>query len=189
LPAWKGWIPRRVALLLALQAGLLGACLPPQAHYELGLGTTRITGSLVPAKERPVPGGALIVVYEYHNQFITKADGSAILRPTARVLRPSAQGTFSIGMPTDVVRLDVLFIAPEHLTELFHFQRQLGVGNIDYTARLAAIPDWRSHYYTYLSPQLQALIVDTRYRLAPHEQQLLTDWLQAQNARLGAGHP
>lgn len=172
-------------LPLALLPALLSACLPPQAHYDLGLGTSRITGYLTVVPPRPTPGEPLIVVYQYHHQFVERGDGSALLLPTARVIQPRQQGDFSIEVPADVVRMDILFIAPEHLSELFHFQRQLGVGDIEYRARLQAMPDWRSHYYTYLSPQLEDLILEPRYRLAPAEQQVLGRWMQAQDARVG----
>lgn len=176
-----------VAGLLASCLGvLLAACLPPQAHYTIGLGTSRISGFVHTDPERPTPGGPLIVVYERHHQFITYANGHAVLLTTARVVQPGREGDFSIDVPADVVKADFLFIAPNHLTELFHFQRQLGVGDIEYDADLKAMDDWRSHYYTYLSPQLQDLIVDPRYRVPPAEQQTLGHWMQVQDARLGA---
>lgn len=179
----------RVLLAMCLTA-LLGACLPPEAHYSWGLGTSRISGFVHTDPKRPVPGGPLVVVYERHHEFVTYANGSAVLRTTARVVQPGRAGDFSIEVPSDVVRMDFLFIAPDHLTETFHFQRQLGVGDIEYDANLKAIDDWRSHYYTFLSPQLQDLIVDPRYHVPPAEQQLLGQWMQRQDARLnkGAGH-
>ncbi len=185
----------RVALLLGGLAALLAACLPPQADYSVGLGTNHIRGivSIPPgtpaAPDSTEPGGPLVVAYLYHHQFVTYGNGSAVLVPTARVLRPGRQGDFSLELPADVVRADLLFIAPGHLTQLFHFQRQLGVGDIDYRAQLQRIGDWRSHYYTYLSPQLENLILERRYRLDPAEQQLLGQWLQLQNERLGAQPP
>ena len=188
--------PALRALLLgavgALLAGLLAACLPPQADYRLGLGTNRIRGSVnIPpgtpgAPDSTEPGGPLVVAYLYHHQFVTTGSGAAVLVPTARVLRPGPQGDFSLEVPADVVRADLMFIAPGHLTQLFHFQRQLGVGDIDYRAELPRIGDWRSHYYTYLSPQLENLILERRYRLSPSEQQTLGQWLQLQNEQLGA---
>ena len=184
------------ALLLgaagALVATLLAACLPPQADYRLGLGTNRIRGSVTIPPGTPgipdstEPGGPLVVAYLYHHQFVTSGSGAAVLVPTARVLRPGPQGDFSLEMSADVVRAELMFIAPGHLTQLFHFQRQLGVGDIDYRAELLRIGDWRSHYYTYLSPQLENLILERRYRLSPSEQQTLGQWLQLQNEQLGA---
>ena len=177
-------IPLRLILLLALQVPLLGACLPPQASFSLGLGTSHIHGFIITAPEQTLPGGPLVVAYAYHHQFVTRADGTALLVPTGRVVKPGPQGDFVIDVPADVVRMEILFIAPGYLTDLFRFQRQLGVGDIEYRAALQAMPDWRSHYYTYLSPRLEELILDQRYRLAPAEQQLLGQWLRMQDARL-----
>lgn len=182
---------RHVAVALAVGLALsavLGGCLPPQASFDVGLGTSRIRGSLQVGNPEPLPGGPLIVVYKYHHQFVNQPDGSPVLAPTAQVLQPEAGGHFSFDMPADVLRVVVLFIAPEHLTEVFRFSRQIGVGDVRYQADLPAIPDWRNHYYTFLSPQLQELVVEPRYRLQPQQQQLLARWLQAQNDRLAA-HP
>jgi hypothetical protein len=176
-------------LVLALLAwtALLSGCLPPQASYHVGLGTNRISGFLDPAPQRPSPGGSLIVVYAYHHTFIERGDGSVLLVPSAQVLRPGQAGDFIIEVPADVVRMEVLFIAADHLTQVFRFQRQVGVGDIDYSAKLPVMADWRSHYYTYLSPQLEELILDRRYRLAPEQVQMLSQWMHDQDARLAPG--
>lgn len=174
-----------LAAALALAAAL-GGCLPPQASFDFGLGTSRIRGSLHTAKAGPLPGGPLIVVYKYHHQFVNLPDGRPVLSPTAQVLQPDPAGYFSFDMPADVLRVVVLFIAPGHLTDVFRFSRQLGVGDVTYQADLEAIPDWRDHYYTFLSPQLQELVIEPRYRLQPRDEQVLAHWLQVQNERLGA---
>jgi hypothetical protein len=182
-----------VALLLAtllLAAPLLAGCLPTQATFEPGLGTGRISGSLRIEREAPPHGGLLIVVLQQHHQFVTRdEDGSAVLRAGAQVLQPGRAGGFVIHVPGDVVAMDVLFIAAEHLTEVFHFRRQVGMGDIHYQARLPYTADWRSHYYTFLSSQLEYLITEPRYRLDPAGQRLLGQWLQAQNERLGGPEP
>lgn len=182
LPGARPQVPHWPAAILLTV--LLSACLPPQASYDFGLGTSRVSGVLTVSDDASAPGGALIVVYKYHHQFVTQGDGSAVLRPSAHVVRPGREGAYSVSVPADVVRLEMLFIAPGHLTEVFRFQRQLGVGDIRYRATLQPMQDWRSHYYTFLSPQLEYLIVEERYRLAPAEAQQLAEWLQAQSARL-----
>ena len=184
LPA-TALLASQLALLLATLGALLGGCLPPQATADFGLGTQRIQGTLRTSAPAPLPGGGLVVVYAYHHQFVTQPDGSPILSATARVIQPSADGHFSFAMPSDVLRVVVLFVAPGHLTEVFRFSRQLGVGDVTYQADLQPMAGWRDHYYTYLSPQLQNLIVEPRYRLPPQEQQRLAAWLQVQNERLG----
>ena len=179
-----GYLVTRAIVSLALLIFLSGGCLPPQADFEIGLGTTRIAGIVnITARER-TQGDPLIVVFKYHHQFITAGDGTAILRPTAHVVQVGRAGGYSIDMPADVVWMDILFIAPERLTEKFHFRRQLGIGNVTYRPNLVPMPDWRSHFYTFISPQLEHLIVEARYRLSPPEQRVLSQWLLAQNARL-----
>jgi len=162
---------------------LLSGCLPPQAEFEWGLGTSRVTGFMAPLSPAPRGEGAIIVAYKYHHQFIHKGDGSAVLRPTAHVIPVDNSGFFSVSMPADVVSMELLFIAPDRLTDQFRFERQLGMGDITYRATMAPMGDWRSHYYTFLIPQLEHLIVDPRYRLAPEGVQRLSVWLQAQNRR------
>jgi hypothetical protein len=177
-------LARSPALGLVALGLLLGGCLPPPASYELGLGTSRISGFVYTDPAQPTPGGPLVVAFLYHHQFIEQADGSAVVSATARVLQPGSSGQFSLALATDVVRAELFFVAPEHLTTVFRFRRQLGVGDITYRAELEAMADWRSHYYTFLSPQLEALILEQRYRLPPDEQQALTAWMQLQDARL-----
>lgn len=189
-PRRAGGGPARWPLLLALGAALaLGACFPPQASYDVGLATSRVTGFVNARPADPTLGGPLIVVLKYHHQYVTYGDGSPVLRPSAHVVRPGRAGGFSVDMPSDVVSMEMFFIAPEHLTQVFRFRRQIGVGNIHYRADLQPMQDWRSHYYTFLSPQLEHLIVEPRYNLAPAEQRMLAEWLQVQNARLGAPLP
>ncbi len=173
-------------LLPVLLAVPLAGCVQTGATFDPGLGTWLVKGQVQLARAEPGAGAALIVVFRYHHQFVTQGDGSAVLHPSAQVLPLGHGGGYRIPVPADVVRMDVLFIAPEHLTDLFRFQRQIGVGEITYRPVLRRMPDWRSHYYTFLTPQLEALIVDTRYRLPPQDVQRLSDWLQAQNDRLGA---
>ena len=163
---------------------MVAGCLPPQAEFEWGLGTNNITGTMASLPAKPPGEGGIVVAYKHHHQFITDGDGRALLRPTAHVVPVSSSGSFYVSMPADVVAIGLLFIAPGRLTEQFHFKRQLGVGDITYHAAMVSMPDWRNHYYTFLIPQLEHLIVESRYRLAPEGVQLLSNWLQAQNRRL-----
>lgn len=190
VPAWAQRRGRRrvlpvlaAALLAALAAG---GCVQSGASYDVGLGTSRVSGVLEASPDADAAGGPLVVAYKYHHQFVNQADGSAVLRPTAHVLRPGREGSFAIAVPADVVRMEVFFIAPGHLTDVFRFRRQLGVGNIRYRPLLPPMDDWRSHFYTFLGPQLEHLVVEPRYRLPPADQRLLANWLQRQTARLGA---
>jgi hypothetical protein len=128
----------------------------------------------------------LIVVFQHHSLMTGFAGEPAITRQTVMLVTAGAQGEFRIPMPQDVVMVDVLFAAPERLTDTFHFRRQLGIGTVTYTARLPPVPDWRGHFYTFLAPQLEHLIVEARYGLSIPDQERLVKWLTEQKRRLDA---
>jgi hypothetical protein len=176
-----------VLLPLLLTVFLLSGCLPPQASFEVGFGTSTIRGQLKYLGGKQGSSGGIIVVYKYHHKFIRTGDGRPLVLPTAHVVTVGRLGNFSISVPSDVISMDILFIAPGSLTQQFHFNRQLGVGTITYRANLQPMEDWRGHYYTFLIPQLEHLIVEPRYRLNPADQQRLSAWLMEQNRRLGNG--
>ena len=177
-------------LLLGLAAILFSGCLPSQASFDIGFGTSAVKGYLKysegkEGKERRSRG--IIVVYKYHHKFIHTGDGRPVVHPTAHLVTVGRFGNFFINVPSDVISMDILFIAPDSLTQQFHFSRQLGVGDITYRADLQPMQNWRNHYYTFLIPQLEHLIVEPRYRLNPGEQHRLSAWLMEQNQRLGGG--
>jgi len=171
---------------------MLAGCLPPQAEFSPGLSTRRISGFFEPFKSKSPQGPPLIVVYKFHRSFASGPGQENILLPTAHVVQVARGGAFSITIPWDVVAANVFFIAPGRLTESFQFKKTLGVGAITYRPNLKRMPAWRNHFYTFLNPQLQHLIVEKRYRLTPGDLRTLSQWLNFQNNRLtgpGAANP
>jgi hypothetical protein len=183
-----GTVPFAAGLLVACLF-LLSACLPQEAGFRMGLGTNRISGEVVVPDADPTAGSPLVVALKHHHKFVSTDGGGAVTQPTAHVVQVGPGGTFSVDLPSDVIAIDLIFLAPDHLSDTFSFSRQLGIGNVTYRAVLVPMPDWRSHFYTYLSPRLEHLIVEVRYRLAPAEAKLLGEWLIAQNDRLLARRP
>ncbi|MBI4084089.1 MAG: hypothetical protein HY423_15910 [Candidatus Lambdaproteobacteria bacterium] len=176
---WAGTLAR--ALTLAL---LAGGCLPAAADYRLGVATTEIVGTFDVSGLDPGLGSPIIVVLKYHYKFETPETGERVTHPSAHLARLLADGGFAISMPADVVSVAVLFIAPDRLTDEFRFRRQIGIGHVGYRARGKPMPDWRDHFYTYLQPLLQELVVEPRYQLSPAEIGTLSTWLEAQRERL-----
>ncbi|MEE8434438.1 MAG: hypothetical protein V3S64_06580 [bacterium] len=175
--------------LINKAAGLVGlfmlaGCFPPQADFSPGVSTLRISGFLNAPGIKPAQGTPLIVVYKFHRSFLSDSPQGRLLNPTAHVVHVARSGGFSINIPWDVVAADVFFIAPGRLTEVFQFKRTLGVGAITYRANLKPMTNWRDHFYTFLNPQLQHLIVENRYRLSPGDLRKLSQWLDFQNRRL-----
>jgi hypothetical protein len=171
-------------LLCALPALLLVSCLPPEATFRPGIGTGEIRGTVDLPPPDPDAGPPLIVVYKHHNKLIGFQGERAVTHPTAHLATVGEFGQFTISMPADVTSMDIFFVAPGRLTDVFHFQRQLGIGVVTYRARLPVIPDWRSHFYTYLEPELEHVIVESRYGLSPNDSETLARWLSDQTRRL-----
>lgn len=199
LGAWLG-------IALAGVSALAG-CFPPQASYDFGVTTTRVEGTL-DVEDPQTAGDPLILVYEYHYAFIELNEGKGpgmggaplmpgepmleldggrgLAYPTASLAAVRADGSFTISVPADVLRLEIFFISPDRLTDVFQFSKQLGVGRMVYRAKLPRMRDWRSHFYTYLVPELQHVIVEPRYKLPLQDQARIGAWLDAQRTRLEA---
>jgi hypothetical protein len=163
----------------------LSGCFPPQASYSFGVSTSEVVGQF--DVDDPASAGApLILVYKYHYSFVEMEPGKVLTRPTASLAAVRPDGSFTISVPTDVVSLEIFFISPDRLTDLFQFQKQVGIGRIVYRAKLPVMRDWRSHFYTYLMPELEHVIVEARYQLPLQDQAQLSTWITAQRKRLEA---
>lgn len=193
--------PATIALALALLAmtALAGACSPPNTEYELGFGTTAVSGIVDLGLDSADESDAIVVVLKNHDMFIPigqrdEFSGAVppdftrnITHPTAHVVRVSPGGAYLIDMPPNVVSMDIMFIARDKLTRRAHFKRSAMIGRIKYRAILQPMLDWRSHFYTYLEPQLQNYILEPRYKLSRPGQRRLGEWLNQQKKSLEAG--
>jgi hypothetical protein len=176
---------------------LLSGCLPERASFRFGMSTSEIAGD-VTVEEPASSGTPLVLVYKYHYKFVEFGQGTDpahpsndlthpgedITHPTASLAYVAPDGSFTISVPVDVVAVEMFFIAPDRLTDLFQFRKQVGVGRIVYKPILPRMPDWRSHFYTYLAPELEHVIVDSRYELPLADQDTLSKWLAGQRTRL-----
>ncbi len=171
---------------LALAFALFGleACLPAEADYRFGLGTSEIVGIVDTDGGAPDPDKVLIVIFQHHYLFETVGGQEKVYRVSAALNEVDRHGRFVVHMPSDVVTLELLFIAPDRLTEEFKFNRQIGIGQVSYRASLEHHPNWHAHFYTYLQPMLSHLIVEPRYQMSLEDQKRLGDWLLFENARL-----
>lgn len=177
---------RRLTLLILLVLGLLAAgCLPQDASFNLGLSTGRIDGNVDMAALDASLGAPIVVAIKHHHRFSGyQEDERPVTHPTAHVVRVYRDGRFTVSMPSDVVSMEIMVLIPGFLSRSYSFKRSLGLGNITLRPTLTRQPEWRSHFYTFIQPQVQHLIVETRYQLADAEQQQLATWLTAQQQRL-----
>ena len=198
------WLSGQLASLLLI---VLASCLPQEASWSWGLGSSQVR-AVISDDHGKLPQHALVVVYRYHHSFIhldgteensldssqktPLTSGVPLRNISTKVSQPLAdeetQGIALIPMPKDVVEMEMLFIAPGHLTKVFKLRRQLGMGDVLYRAKLDLVADWRSHYYTYLVPRLQPLVAGDEYRLSAVGQQILGDWLRERGQELEKNH-
>ena len=184
------------ALGLTFAVLLLQGCLPSQATFEFGLGTSEVVGTVELDAGSAIEDDAIIVVQKNHHKFLpadfrsSPFDSSpfeasrSLTHPTAHLAMIDHNGGFAISMPVDVVSMEIWFVAPGRLTEVFKYSRSAGIGRVSYRAFLPVARDWRNHFYTFLVPQLQHFIVEARYALSERDQKQLADWLDAQKNRL-----
>ena len=182
---------RRLPVSILLVLGLIAAgCLPQDAAFDLGISTGRIDGSIDMGALDASLGPPLVVAIKHHHRFSGyREDDRPITHPTAHVARVSREGSFTVSMPADVVSVEVMVLMPGYLSRSYRFQRSLGLGNITLRPTIGREPEWRSHFYTYIQPQVQHLIVEARYQLADAEQQRLATWLLDQQQRLARDQP
>ena len=68
--------------------------------------------------------------------------------------------------------------------ERFRFQRQMGIGELRYKARLNVESNWREHLILEVSPFLENFILEPRYKLAPTHQLFIGDWLDREREKV-----
>lgn len=181
-------LPGSLAALLA--AFPLAGCLPPDADFHFGVSTSEIVGAVEGPGDPPLdPAQVLIVVFQHHYLFQAYDSERRFLRVSADVRQPARSGEFRVPMPADVVKVELVVIAPDRLSNEFRFSRQIGIGQVTYRPLLLLDNRWYSHFYTYVQPMLANLITEERYQLSRDDQQRLGDWLREQSERLQAQRP
>ena len=178
----------RAAPLLAVLAlaALLSACMPQEADFRFGVSTSEVVG-YVEGDNGPLdPRDILIIVFQHHYLFETMETQQRVYRVSADIRGVEGDGSFRVPMPSDVVTLELIVVAPDRLSTEFRFNRQVGIGQVAYHPILQAHSKWYSHFYTYIQPMLSNLIVERRYQLSNEDQQRLGNWLTVQSARMDA---
>ena len=178
---------RATPLLAAIGlAALLSACLPQEAEFRFGVSTSEVVGYVESGGGPLDPRDILIVVFQHHYLFETMETQQRVYRVSADIRGVERDGTFRVPMPSDVVTLELIVVAPDRLSTEFRFNRQVGIGQVAYHPIMQAHSKWYSHFYTYIQPMLSNLIVERRYQLSSEDQQRVGDWLTVQSTRMDA---
>lgn len=158
-------------------------CYPESVKYEWGWATQQINGSVQGIDKNPLPDQSFILVRTYYSQFVQFGEEAPLYFPQASLVFPDPQGNFSVPMNFGAAKIDLTFIASGYLMQNFAFQRQVGVGNLTYRARMEKTLGWQDHLFVSVMPFLQEFIIEQRYQLARAHQLFLGDWLEAEKAK------
>ena len=162
-----------IIIILILQGCVNNSFYPANMDYEFGFFTQRISG-LITDNEGQQIENSFIIIRKYYSQVISVEE--KIYTPEVSLLFPNEYGDFTITMESSVAKIDLLFIASGYVMQSFLFQRQIGIGNISYYAKMQSTNAWKEHFFLNIQPLLQHLILEKRYLLPEIHQSFLDEW-------------
>ena len=171
-----------ILTLLCLLCGSLIGCYSSALDYELGWTTRRVSGQVEDVVSGKPVGGGFIIVKEFYGSFAgneTSEAGNFI--PRARLLRSlKADGSFEMDFDWRASQFELNFVEQGYEVHRFRFQRQLGVGNLHYVAKMIPSSNWADELVLGVTPLVQNLLLEPGYRLPEPDQLFLGEWLAKQ---------
>ena len=168
---------RYFSLFFLLIPTLSGGCYPESLNYRPGWGTQWIEGTLLEESGNVLESKGFIVVLEYYSQFIQFENESPLYTPKARVISPEKNGHFRINFDLEASAIELVFIASGYSLQRFRFQRQMGIGELRYDARLIRSGAWHNQFLLQTGPFLENFILEQRYKMPDSQQLFLGNWL------------
>ena len=166
----------RTIILVGL-VSLITACFGPHVNYQAGWTTEHIQGAVLDRNGDPLKDEIFIVVKEFFSRFVDYSDQQPLYLPRARLIYPGPDGQYDIKFDWRATRIELSFISAGYSLEQFRFERQLGVGNLYYTAVLEPGPGWKEHFLLQIVPFLESFIIDQRFKKPETHQLFLGDWM------------
>ncbi len=171
----------RFFLLITL---LLSGCYPESLNYKPGWGTRFIEGTLLDESGVALKSKCFIVVLEYYSQFIQFEKESHLYAPKARLIFPQENGQFRISFDLHASAIELVFFSSGYEMQRFRFKRQIGVGKLNYEARLRESKFWRNEFLLRINPYLENFILEQRYKMPDSQQLFLGDWLDSERENI-----
>lgn len=168
----------------AFIAFFLVGCYPASVKHQWGWTTYQITGKIRDISGLPITHNGFVVAQSYYSDFIEMGEGGSLYAPKASLIFPDAHGEFVVPFDLSASKIQLMVIADGFQSQSLFFQRQLGVGDLHYTATMLSSAEWSSYFLLSISPFLQRFILDERYGLAKNHQLFLTDWLETQRKKI-----
>ena len=121
---------------------------------------------------------------EYYSSFVQFEEEQTLYIPRAKLIHLEPEGKYRIPFDLRASAIELVYIAPKHRLERFRFQRQIGIGELRYNARMVPEGNWREHLVLEVSPFLENFILEPRYKLAPTHQLFIGNWLDRQREQI-----
>ena len=171
-----------IQFLLCLIIGSLIGCYSKALDFDLGWTTRRVSGQMEDAVSRESIGSGFIIVKEFYGNFAGNESSEAgNFIPRARLLRALKEdGSFEMDFDWRASQFDLNFIEQGYEVHRFNFQRQLGVGNLHYVAKMVPSSNWADELALGVTPLIQNLLLEPGYRLPEPDQLFLGEWLAKQ---------
>ena len=168
---------RSFHLLFPLITLVFGGCYPESLNYKPGWGTRFIEGTVLEDSEEVLKAKCFIVVIEYYSQFIQFENESPLYAPKARLTFPEKNGQYRISFDLEASAIELAFVASSYDMQRFSFQRQIGIGELSYDARLRSSEIWSNQFLIQTNPFLENFILEQRYKMPNSQQLFLGNWL------------
>ena len=155
----------------------MSACFNKSVEFEAGWATRQIEGTMLNSGGEELEKDSFIMVLEYYSRFVQFEEEQILYVPQAKLIRPGKRGHFRINFDLRASAIETVFISSKHRMERFRFQRQMGIGELHYEAKMTPESNWREHLILEVSPFLENFILEPRYKLAPVHQLFIGEWL------------
>ena len=165
---------------------IFGGCYPEYLNYKPGWGTRFIEGTVLEDSGEVLKSKSFIVVLEYYSQFIQFENESPLYAPEARLIFPEENGHYRISFDLEASAIELAFVASGYDMQRFSFQRQIGIGELRYDARLSRSEIWRNQFLMQTSPFLENFILEQRYKMPDSQQLFLGNWLDSERENITA---
>ena len=163
---------------------IFGGCYPESLNYKPGWGTSFIEGTVLEDSGEVLKFKCFIVVLEYFSKFIQFENESPLYAPKVRLIFPEENGQYRISFDLDASAIELVFVASGYDMQRFSFQRQIGIGELRYDARLNRSKIWRHQFLIQTSPFLENFILEQRYKMPDSQQLFLGNWLDIEREKI-----
>jgi len=163
---------------------VFGGCYPEPLNYKPGWATRFIEGTVLEDSGEVLKFKCFIVVLEYYSQFIQLENESPLYAPKARLIFPEENGQYRISFDLEASAIELVFVASGYDMQRFSFQRQIGIGELLYDARLSRSEIWSNQFLMQTSPFLENFIMEQRYKMPDYQQQFLGNWLDSERENI-----